>query len=137
MIEKWEDLDFKEEDTLDEIETKVQAKLEIPFSLLRERLSSYVQEHVNTLVEDFVNIAPFGDYSKLIEDRAGMIEFLRTEAHKTQHWKLRVVQPSEINPTLLSFEFGNEAVDDGASCSGFVYVSFHGKIKHAFAQGDV
>jgi hypothetical protein len=137
MIEKWADFEIEEEDTMEQVQSKIQAKLGIEISYLAERLSSYVQENAATLIEDFPNIAPFGDYSKLIENPKEMIQFLMSEAHKPEHWKLQVVRVNDLSPTLLTFEFGNKAIDDGDTCSGFAYVNFAGKLKHFFVQGDV
>lgn len=142
MIEKWEDLDIKDEEIEkgkfeEVIGAKVQEKLGVSLESLREKLSLYVAEHAETLAEDFANIAPLGKYDQLIEDRSGIINFLRTEAHKVEHWKLHRLELSEASPNLLVFEFSNASVDEGDVCAGFAYVSFSGKIRHAFAQGDV
>jgi hypothetical protein len=59
-----------------------------------------------------------------------------TESSKLEHWKLCRVEVSSV-PDILVFEFNNKSIDDGNVCSGFAYVSFQGKIKHVFVQGDV
>lgn len=137
MIEKFEDLDLKQEDKMEDVEQKIQEKLGVSIPEMREKLSSYVLEHAEELTHEFANIAPLGDYSKLMEDNDSMSTFLKTEAYKTDHWKLFGVRQHDTQPTLIVFEFRNHAVDDGENFEGFVFVSKAGKIRHAFAQGDV
>lgn len=136
MIEKFEDLNIIEEDSLVQVEEKVKEKLGLSFTDLKNALTDYVVSHAEELTHEMPNIAPLGDYEKLLEDNDSMAEFLKTEASKTEHWKIQGVTVSEVQKNLLSFHFGNDAVDDGDAFEGFVYVSFSGKIKHAFAQGN-
>ena len=77
-----------------------------------------------------------GNYEKLIEDNEGMAEFLKTEGHKPEHWELHYISCGE-NDALIQFMFMNKAIDQGDTFKGLVYVSKSGKIRHAFAQGDV
>lgn len=144
MIEKWADLELHEdpetkalENFESTVDVKIQEKLGVSLSQLREKISAYVVEQAPLLAEDFANIAPLGDYSELIEDPEAIIQFLKTEASKVEHWKLSRLEVSPIHSDLLVFEFNNKSIDEGNICSGFAYVSFQGKIKHAFAQGDV
>lgn len=137
MVEKFADLGLEKAETVEQAEQMVQEKLGISFLEMREALSSYVISKAEELTHEFVNIAPLGDYGKLLEDNDSMAEFLKTEAHKPEHWEIQAVRPSDVQKELISFEFGNNAVDDGDIFKGFVYVSLQGKIKHAFAQGDV
>jgi len=136
MIEKFEDLGLETTDDLDKIDVKIKEKLGISFTDMTNALSEYVISHAEELARDFVNIAPFGDYSKLLEDNDSMREFLKNEAHKPEHWLISSISPSDLKKDLISFNFINKSVDDGDIFQGFVYVSFGGKIKHAFAQGD-
>lgn len=136
MIEKLEDLDLQVEDSMEQVEVKVQEKLGISVMEMRAALSSHVVEKAESLTHEFVNIAPLGDYGALLEDNDSMAEFLKTEAHKPEHWQLYGVRTSDVNPNLLSFNFSNDSVDDGDVFQGFVFVSLQGKIKHAFAQGE-
>jgi hypothetical protein len=136
MIEKMEDLDLQVEDTMEQVQQKIQEKLGVSILELQQALSNHVVEKAESLTHEFVNIAPLGDYSKLLEDNDSMAEFLKTEGHKPEHWILYGVRVSDVNPNLLSFNFTNDAVDDGEIFQGFVFVSFQGKIKHAFAQGE-
>jgi hypothetical protein len=136
MIEKIEDFDLKETDSVEEIDSKIKEKLGVSVPEMQEALSKYVISNAEELTLQLVNIAPLGDYSKLLEDNDSMADFLKSEANKPEHWLLNSLRLSDVNSNLLSFEFINDAIDDGDSFKGFVFVSLQGKIKHAFAQGD-
>ena len=135
MIDKFEDLGLDDKDEMPQIEQKIQDKLEVSVAEMKAALANYVQGHAEELSLEFVNIAPLGDYSKLLEDNDSMAEFLKSEGFKSEHWELRGIRMSDVQKNLLSFEFANKSVDDGEVFQGFVYVSFQGKIRHAFAQG--
>ncbi len=136
MIEKFEDLDLESVETLEQAEEKLKEKLGVSFEQLKQALSDYTVAHAEELTHEFVNIAPLGDYSKVLDNNDGMAEFLKTEAHKIEHWHIQGLTASDVRKDLISFHFANDAVDDGDSFQGFVYVSFQGKIKHAFTQGN-
>jgi hypothetical protein len=118
----------------DKVADKIQAKLGTSLLQMKEALSKSVQERAEELTLDFPNIAPLGDYGKLIEDNDGMADFLKTEGHKPEHWKLYGIYLNSVNKELISFCFWNTGVDDGKTFQGFVFTSKTGKIKHAFAQ---
>jgi hypothetical protein len=136
MIEKFEDLDLKDEDTIEQVEVKVQEKLGLSIIDMKTALSEAVIKGAEELTLEFVNMAPLGDYSRLLEDNDSMAEFLKSEGHKTEHWKLYGVKTCNSNDKLITFEFANLSVDEGEALQGFVYVSVQGKIKHAFAQNS-
>jgi hypothetical protein len=136
MIEKFEDLDLQDADNMTQVEQKIQEKLGVSVQEMREALSKYTIENAERLTHEFVNMAPLGDYSNLLEDNDSMAQFLKNEAHKPEHWLLFGVRVSDVNPSLLSFNFSNDSIDDGEIFNGFVFVSMQGKIKHAFAQGE-
>ena len=136
MIEKFEDLGLEKHNLLEEVEPKIQDKLGISFKEMKDALSESVIQNADELAAEFVNIAPLGDYSKLLEDNKSMAEFLKTEAHKAEHWHLSGIRILDEKKKLLAFNFSNDSVDDGDLFKGFAYVSFEGKIKHAFAQGE-
>lgn len=136
MIEKFEDLELETADSIESVETKIQEKLGLTVQEMKAALSSAVIQNADELATEFVNIAPLGDYSKLLEKPSDMAEFLRDEANKLEHWQLSGVNVTEEGKKLLTFNFANDSVDDGDVFQGFVYVSFDGKIKHAFAQGE-
>lgn len=127
-------LGLTDEDTADTVALKVQEKLGTSLGLMQEALSKATIERAEEFTLELPNIAPHGEYEKLIEDNDGMAEFLKTEAHKPENWKLYGIKMSDVKKELISFVFHNMAVDDGESFTGFVFVTKMGKIKHAFAQ---
>jgi dsDNA-binding SOS-regulon protein len=136
MIEKIQDLDLKTGDTDDQVDAKIKEKLGIGLTEMKEALSSAVRDKAEEISLDLMNIAPYGDYDKLIEDNEKMAEFLKQEAHKPENWELFSVQLRETD-SLIQFKFMNSAVDQGDTFEGLVYVSQNGKIRHAFAQGEI
>jgi hypothetical protein len=136
MVDSLQDLKLEDSDTLEEIYKKIQDGLGISVYDMRAALSKYVVDKAEELAKDFVNIIPFGDYDRIIEDYKPIVAFLRDHASKEDNWELYSATLCETNNTLISFYFKNLSVDDGEALSGFVYVSFSGKIKHTFAQGE-
>lgn len=136
MIEKFEDLDLDNCDDVGSVESKINEKLNISVHEMKAALSASVVENADELSGDIFNIAPMGDFSKLIENSTGIASFLKEEAHKVEHWELSGVHLADEKRKLLTFKFHNKAIDDADVFQGFVYVSFEGKIKHAFAQGE-
>jgi hypothetical protein len=140
MIEKFEDLleglSVEKLDSIDQVESQIKEKLGVSFDDLKRSLSEYVIANSDELATQFVNISPFGDYSKMLEEKDGMAKFLKTEAHKIENWRILGLTPTDSQEELITFQFANKSIDDGDVFDGFVYVSFQGKIKHAFAQGN-
>jgi len=134
MIDLEELLGLTDDDTAETVAVKVQEKLGTSLGLMQERLSTVLINKAEELTLELPNIAPLGDYEKLIEDNDGMAEFLKTEAHKPEHWKLYGLRSSDVKKDLISFVFVNMAVDTGETIKGFVFTNKTGKIKHAFAQ---
>jgi hypothetical protein len=137
MIESLKDLeldkiDLKAENYLELVENVFKEKLGVSFTDVRLPLIDFVKSHAEELSLMFPNIAPHGDYSKLIEDNDGMADFLKS-LEKVDDWKILSVD-EEPKYNLLKFSFVSTAVDDGESLEGFTYVSKDGKIKHCFAQ---
>ena len=118
----------------DTVAVKIQNKLGTSLLQMKEAISSSVISRAEELSLDFINIAPLGNYGNLLEDSDSMINFLKTEGHKSEHWKLQNIFPNSINKELISFYFSNMAVDDGTTLKGIAFVTKSGKIKHAFAQ---
>jgi hypothetical protein len=116
------------------VSDKIQNKLGVSILQMKEILSKSVQDRAEEMTLELTNIAPFGDYEKMIEDNDGMASFLKTEAHKVEHWNLYGIEVSSMNKELLSFIFRNPSIDDGETFEGFVFVSKSGKIRHAFAR---
>lgn len=133
MIEKIEDLDVAKSDSIEEVEKVIIEKLGVSFPDMIKAICAFIQNEAEKLTEDFVNIVPNGDYSLLIEDPDSMAEFLRNEAAKETSWKIESFAPDAKKP-MIQFVFANTVVDEGESFKGYVYVSFSGVIRHAFAQ---
>ncbi|SRR6266404_5987780 len=136
MIEKFEDLGLKDEFKIEEVDAILQEKMGIKIADLQQAICDYVQSHSEEMSLQFKNIAPLGDYEKLLEDNDSMASWLREEAAKIEHWKLSEIHPHEVHKNLLQFIFKCSAIDDGTTCRGFAFVSLSGKVRHAFARGD-
>jgi hypothetical protein len=124
--------DWQFDDGLETCFEKIEAKMNI--NNMKEALSDWVLGHAEELSLELPNIAPHGDYSKLIEDNDGMTNFLKTEVYKLENWKLTSVKNSDITPSqLIAFGFRNKAVDDGGEgFAGYVYANKESMIRHAF-----
>jgi len=134
MIEKFSDLELKDAQTAEDVDSLLKEKLGISLDEMRQSLSTAVLSSASDLAETMFNIAPLGDYSKLLEDQPSMVAFIKEEAHKAEHWKLVSASISPVKQSLIVFTFNNQSIDDGDVMKGYAYVSFQGKIKHAFAQ---
>jgi len=158
MIEKYEDLGLEEieliediegpiqprpyqeivEDYISRVESRLKDKLGVTFEQLKRMLSEYTIANAEELTHEFVNIVGFGDYDNFFQEDGDKIKFLKTEAHKPEHWLFKDVRPTDVKkaPKLLTIAFSNKSVDDGDSFFGYAYVNFNGEIKHVFTQGD-
>jgi len=130
---EFKDLGLEDKDKTDQIDEKVREKLGIGLSEMKDALSQSVQERAVEIVESMINIAPMGDYERLMEDPDDMATFLRDEAHKPEHWVLNFL---EFKNDHFHFSFLNKAIDEGDNFVGSVFVSQSGKIRHAFAYGE-
>lgn len=111
-------------------------KLDVSLAQCRDLLSAYTVENSMRLTQEFVNIAPHGDFGMLLEDMDSMSDFLAKDGHKAEYWKFKDIKLTDGYKNLLTIHFQNSAVDNGDVFDGFVYVSFSGKIRHAFTQGN-
>jgi len=134
MIDKYEDLNILDDEEPEDVDKKIQDKLGISLQKMREALSDYINDNVDLIIEDMINIAPYEDYEKLIEDQAGMVSFLKEEVVKEENWRLEMIRCT--NQQAIHFRFLSAAVDDGTTFKGVVIVNFSGKILHAFCQGE-
>lgn len=135
MIVNFTDLDLKKDDPIEIIGQKVQDKLGVSLDDLQKVIGAKVAETASTLAADMPCIAPFGDYSKLLDKSELIEDFLKTEACKPDHWTLQVIAENQTNKTLIQFTFTCKAIDS-EDFKGFVFVSKSGKIRHSFAQND-
>lgn len=138
-MENFDELDFSKAETPEDIENILKEKMGVSFLPLQERLCSVLKEKAEELTHDFTNIAPNGDYDKILEDNDGMAEFLKTEAAVPTNWIVHELRVERINPKLplmLQLMFNNKVVDDGTTLEGYIYLSKTGAIRHAFIQGN-
>lgn len=137
-MESFDELDFTQLESPEDVETMLKEKMGIGLQFMQDRLAEVLKEKAGELILDFSNIAPNGDYSKLLEDVDGMTEFLKTEAAKPENWKIHELQVIKQNPSLPLLEciFLNSVVDDGSTLEGYVFLSKSGFIRHAFVQGN-
>jgi len=134
MIETFKDLVGDDAKTPEDIDAKLKEKLGIGLDAMAGALCDSLKNKAEEVAEDCFSIAPYGDYSKMIEDKAEMVKFLREEASKPEHWKLDFLEVKKKEDKLIEFIFVNSSVDDGDILKGFVFVGFSGIIRHAFAQ---
>lgn len=134
MINSIEELNFQPNDTIDIIDSKIKEKLNLSINDLKDSLCAYLQKYSQKVCQEVANIAPHGDYSKLLETTEQMALFLQQDASKPENWELHSILDCETNTSLIQFTFYNVAVDDGDVCRGNVFVSKSGKIRHSFAQ---
>lgn len=134
MVESFKDLLPEEAKTPEEIDKVLQEKLGIGLSEMARALSDSLLERTEELAEELMNIAPYGDYSKLMEEKDGITKFLQDEASKPENWKIQFIEAKKEKDQLIEFVFFNKSVDDGDILKGFVFVGLSGKIRHAFAQ---
>jgi hypothetical protein len=99
-----------------------------------EKLSTVLRDKAESLTLELPNIAPLGDYSKLIEDNDGMTDFLKSEASKPEYWKLNLIRKNDLNDTMIDLVYTNQAVGDGTEVSGVVFINKACVIRHAMVQ---
>jgi hypothetical protein len=128
------DLNILDSDNVEQIIEKILIVLGITSDKMKESISSVILNKADDIVLELKNIAPLGDYSKLLEDNESMINFLKTEVYKTEYWNL--VRMDTDSTGLNKFTFNCTAIDDGQSLYAFVFVNDQGKIRHTFVQGN-
>lgn len=141
MIESVEDLglkvldDIKEpEEVLKKLNEILTEKLGHSLEDIKKPLLEHVKSHAEELALELPNIAPFGDYGKLLEDNDGMANFLKTDAADPKHWLINLISGDDKFEQLIRVVFKCLAVDDGDTLKGTVFISKAGVIRHAFAQ---
>jgi hypothetical protein len=136
MIETFADLGLKDIDKVEEVDLKIKEKLGLGVDILQEKIGSYVASHAEELSLQFRTITPFGKYENLIENNDDMASFLKESCSKPEHWKLEMINPSDVNKSLIEFVFYCDAVDDQDNFKGFAFVSMSGKVRHCFARSS-
>lgn len=133
MVDKLADIPLKDCKTIEEMDETLRKHLGIGFAECAQVLSDAVAERAEELVEDMLNMAPYGDYDKITEDKAVMLAFLKEEATKPENWEIQFMDAKK-DSQLMELVFFNKSVDDGDILKGFVFIGLSGKIRHAFPQ---
>ncbi len=97
-------------------------------------LTAALKERVDEMADDLPYLSPHGDYSKMMEDRDQIRDFLLNEAAKDENWDCHFLEVRKDTDSLMELVFVNKAVDDGDTLKGFVFLGFSGKIRHVFPQ---
>lgn len=118
----------------EEIDDILRKHLTVGFAECGEALAKFLLERGEECLEDMINLAPYGDYDKLTEDKEIILKFLQEEAVKPENWVIQMVEVKKKGDQLIELLFFNKAVDDGDILKGFVFVGASGKIRHAFVQ---
>ena len=95
-----------------------------------------VKERAGTMANGFRTIAPYGEWSSIIEGEDKIKNFILSECSKSENWEISGVVPHKTNKSIVKVYFANKAVDDGDKVEGVVFITTSGKIKHAFVQGE-
>lgn len=129
-----DDLNQDDENFWDQLDQRLKERLGVSAVEIKEALSAALVKTAEEISLEMPNIAPYGDYEKLLEDNDGMTEFLKKEAGKPDNLLIYSIVEDDKQKQLLKFTLICKAVDEGESLKGFVYVSKAGVIRHAFAQ---
>jgi hypothetical protein len=132
MVADWKELGLVDGGGEEQWSQQIKEKLGLSVDELKSAISKWMETHAEELSLTFLTVAPYGDYGKMMEDNDSMAEFFRKEASKLEHWKLSGGKTEGEN--MFQFCFDCQAVDEGESLRGYVYVSKLGKIRHVFAQ---
>lgn len=141
MIESIKDLEFDKLD-LDspDLESKVdliiQEKLGCKLSDLKKSLAVFLNERADELALDLPYIAPYNDYSKLLDEQDGKVAFLKSDLTKEENWILYSIAEDTENKNLIKFTFRTPAIDDGDIVSGLVFTNKNGLIRHSFIRTE-
>lgn len=118
------------------LQNSLRDMLGITLEQITDALCQSIKERADELALDFVSVAPYNDYGKLMDETPAIAGFLKLEASKPSTWNLKLIEDVANNIKLLKFKFLSSAVDDGKSLAGFVFVSKAGQVVHAFGQND-
>lgn len=103
--------------------------------VLLPRVCKYVAEKSVELSERFVNIAPYGDFSKLTYNKSEIAKFLAEEGSKPENWQVHNIAKDSINNVqLVKITFFNKSIDpDDKEFQGFVFINNSSKIRFVCA----
>jgi hypothetical protein len=136
LFKVYKDLDINEEDKIEQIEEKLKRVLNLTSDDMKPHICTWLKSHAEELTLQLTNIAPHGDYEKLIEDNDGMAEFLKNETAKPENWKLSLISAYNKENSLIKFTFSTPSVDIGKSLRGLVFVGPKGNMRHAFVVAE-
>lgn len=132
-MEKNEDLNLDVSDTEEIINEKIKNSLGISISDIKNEVCLYMKDKSELLLNKIVNIIPYNDYGKILEEKSDILNFLKNECSSPETWDILGIN-SLKDKNLLTFEFNNSIVDEGNSLSAYVVIDAKGKIKHIFAE---
>lgn len=118
------------------VEDKIKEKLGLSFQDMVEKLGPYVLKNCDKIADQMRNLAPYGQYDKLMEDKSQMLDFLKQELVKPEVWRLQEYTLDSKFKKMVVFKFKCSAIDQADSVFGNVLVSFSGAIRHAFITVD-
>lgn len=118
---------------VDAWEKALEEKLGLTIKDMQMAITDWLQTNAEKVAQDFFNIVPNGEYGLLIEEPNSIVEYLRTEATKLEHWSL---SEARVRDNMIGLVFDCKAVDEGDTFKGFIFITRNGKIKHAFAQNQ-
>ncbi len=114
------------------IDKILKEELNISLDDCSKALHDSLYERADELFEDIINLAPYGNYDKMMEDPEEISSFLKDEACDLENWKIDFIELEKKEDKLLKLTFLNKAVDDGDILKGYVFIGLSGKIRHAF-----
>ncbi len=119
------------------VEKYVKAALGITVAQVKKHLRDYVSANAEKLCEDIVSLAPYDDYSKLLDETPDIVKFFKGEMNKAKNWKLKSLESKVQEDTpFVAFSFVNKAADDGSIVKGFVFIDHEGQPMHVIADGS-
>jgi hypothetical protein len=132
---KEEEYDYVFKRFLKHLKINLKKKLNISYNSLLEALGNDTKAKAEPLAETIMNIAPYGKYALLMEDKVQIANFLRTEAFKKNNWTLiKMEDPKENEEPFFKFIFYNKAVDEGDNLMGYVFVNQAGNVRYTVIQ---
>lgn len=130
---------FSPGDTPEQVEAKIEETWEIKFADLRKSLETITIETADKLAEGMITMAPYQDYSQLLEDPGAITTFIANEGSLAKNWELAMLEETDtrlVAEPLLQLVFDNIAIDEPGTLKGFIYLSMGGKVKHAFVRSN-
>jgi hypothetical protein len=125
--------DLESDAFIEALDKALKDNLEIGLADCAQALSTSLSERYEELLDDIINLSPYGDYDKITEDKEVITKFIKEEAVKPENWRIQFIEEKEKGK-LLELVFFNKSIDDGDLLKGFVFLGLSGKIRHVFTQ---